>query len=104
MEPQELFRRECKILRPNDRLQPLVIRFFQPQKTPQGTDYFGRADISCAFFNRNIYSTGEDAAQAFLLLPRTIVSYLTAKQSEGFEIYWLERGDLNYKDYWGYAK
>lgn len=100
----ELFSRNCTILTPIGQKAPLLVQFFQPVQNPKDTDYLAWANISCRYFSKDVYATGEDAAQAFFSLPNIIVSYLLSKRGDGFEIYWLEPGDLSYRDFWGYTK
>ncbi len=102
--PFELFRRECTVLDRTGCASPLLIRFFPPERNPHGADYLAHATISCRLFSKDVYATGEDVAQAFFSLPKIVTSYLAAKRNDGFESYWLERGDLDYQDFWSYLK
>lgn len=99
-----IFHRNCKVEDANGVIRPLVVTFYTPMKNPNGDDYLARAHISCSFFDRDVYGTGEDAAQAFFALPVLVVSYLIGRRRAGFEAYWSEKGDLDYRDFWTYRQ
>ena len=100
----KIFSRDCKISDSAGTIAPLAVAFYAPVKSPGGDDYLARANISCSFFDKDVYGTGEDAAQAFFALPWAVVSYLIGQRRYGYEAYWLERGDLNYSNFWLYQK
>jgi hypothetical protein len=99
-----IFHRDCEVSDSTGAISPLVVTFYTPLKNPNGDDYLARANISCRFFVKDVYGTGEDAAQAFFSVPIAVVSYLIGQRRKGYETYWLERGDLDYQDFWTYAK
>ena len=100
----EVFRRNCKVVDQTGAVRPLVVVFSAPLKNPRDSDYLASANISCPFFDKGVYATGEDPAQAFFSLPGAVVSYLIGMRREGFDAYWLEKGDLDYRDFWTYLK
>jgi hypothetical protein len=100
----ELFHRDGHVSDAEGVVEPMVISFYAPVKTPQGESYLARANVSCPFFDKNIYGTGEDAVQAFFALPMLVVSYLVGQRREGYEAYWFEKGELDYKDFWVYRR
>jgi hypothetical protein len=66
--------------------------------------YFARVSLTCPHFDKDGYATGEDPAQAFFSLPSAVVSCLIGKRREGYDAWWLEKGDLDYRDFWTYAR
>ena len=98
----ELFSRDCQVSSSNGSASALTVRFFSPVKNPSDTDYLARANISCPFFDKDVYATGEDAPQAFFSLPYIVTSYLIGQRRYGYETYWGERGDLDLADFWTY--
>ena len=100
----ELFRRNCEVQDAKGVVQLLVVTFYAPVKNPHGKDYLARANIACAYFEKDVYGTGEDAPQAFFWLPNVVVSYLIGQRRFGFEAYWSEKGDLDYRDFWAYRE
>jgi hypothetical protein len=100
----EVLRRTCSVEDHTGRVEPLVTTFFVPLKNPEGEDYLARATIRSSFFEKDVYAIGEDAAQAFFSLPICIVSYLVGQRRFGFEAYWLEKGDLDQRDFWTYRR
>ena len=100
----ELFRRVCKVYDPTGGVSPLAVTFYAPLKNPDGDDYLARANVSCHAFEKDVYGTGEDAAQAFFGLPIAVVSYLIGQRRKGYETCWFEKGDLDYRDFWTYGK
>jgi hypothetical protein len=62
------------------------------------------ANISCKFFQKDVYGIGSDAAQAFFFLPMVTTAYLIGQRRYGYEAYWHEAGDLDYADFWTYAR
>lgn len=103
-EDAELFHRDCEVSDSRGVTAPLVITFYGPLKNPHGDDYIARANVSCRFFDKDIYGIGGDAAQAFFSLPRAVVSYLIGQRRFGYEAYLFEKGDLDYKDFWVYRE
>jgi len=61
----ELICRDCRIVDKTGIISDLKVCFYSPVKNPNGTDYLARANIACVHFNKTVYATGEDAAQAF---------------------------------------
>jgi len=100
----ELFRRDCTVVDRTGISKPLIVAFYAPLKNPEASDYLARANIACAFFDKDVYGTGEDPAQAFFSLPGAVVSYLVGMRRQGFDAYWFEKGDLDYEDFWTYRK
>ena len=101
LKEQQTFRRDCNVEDSSGATAPLAITFYTPLKNPGGDDYLARANISCRFFEMNVYGTGEDAAQAFFALPWIIVSYLIGRRRFGYESFWLKKGDLDDGGFWG---
>jgi hypothetical protein len=95
---REVIRRACTVENETGRIEPLMVRFFSPLKRADD-DYLAHASIACAFFEKVVYGIGEDAAQAFFHLPIVVVSYLIGQRRFGFEAYWFEKGDLDYRDF-----
>jgi hypothetical protein len=100
----ELFHRDCNVIDPTGAVHALTVAFYAPLKNSQGTDYLARANITCPFFDKDVYGTGEDAAQAFFAVPGAVVSYLIGMRRKGYEAYWFEKGDLDYTNFWTYSK
>jgi hypothetical protein len=100
----EIFKRICKILDGDGRESSLIVSFFSPVISEEYGGYIARANIKCGFFEKDVYGTGEDEAQAFFWLPSVAVSYLIGKRREGFEAYWAEVGDLDFANFWTYQK
>jgi hypothetical protein len=100
----EVFSRNCEVEDAKGVVRPLVVTFYGPIKNPNGDDYLARANIACSFFEKDVYGSGEDAPQAFFWLPIVVVSYLIGQRRAGFEAYWSEKGDLDYRDFWAYRR
>ena len=101
---EEIFRRDCFVEKSSGNAIPLIVTFYTAIKNPAGDDYMAHANISCAFFNRDVYASGVDAAQAFFALPGSVTAYLIGRRRYGYEVYWLEKGDLDYRNFWTYDR
>lgn len=99
-----MFRRKCRVITQRGEVRDLIIQFFLPEINQDYDGYKANAHIECEFFHKDVFSIGEDAAQAFFTLPIAVVSYLIGQRRNGFDIYWLEIGDLDYRDFWIYKR
>ena len=100
----ELFSRVMTVVDRDGNASELEVRFYAPVKNPDGDDFVARANVHCQFFENDVYGIGEDAAQAFFWLPHVVVSYLIGQRRFGYDSYWLERGDLDFADFWTYRE
>jgi len=100
----DIFSRTCVVLNKNGEETDLVIRFYAPLYDDKHEDYKATANVWCKFFEKNIYSIGGDAAQAFFSLPMVTTAYLIGQRRYGYEAYWLKKGDLDHADFWTYTR
>ncbi len=101
---EAILSRTCSVTDENGIVAPLTIKFYPPEESQEYGDHIGFVDINCEFFSRTLRSVGEDAAQAFFLLPGVVVAYLIGQRRFGYETYWLEPGDLDCADFWTYKQ
>ncbi len=47
---------------------------------------------------------GDRLSQAFFSMSKSVVSDLVGKRQLGYEVGWLEKGDLDYADFWTYSR
>jgi hypothetical protein len=100
----EIFFRTCRVLNKSGERADLIIRFYPPEYDSKLDDYKALANVSCPFFQKDVYGIGSDAAQAFFFLPKVTTAYLIGQRRYGYETYWLEKGDLDYADFWTYTR
>jgi hypothetical protein len=100
----KLFSRACTIIDENGTEGILEITFYSPQKDPGSDEYISKAIFDCKHFNSEVYGIGSDPAQSFFWLPKVTTSYLIGLRQYGYEIYWLEKGDLDCTDFWAYRQ
>jgi hypothetical protein len=100
----KLFSRNCTIVDESGRSADLEINFFSPKKTDADDEYISKANFVCEFFKKEVYGIGSDPAQSFFVLPKITTSYLIGLRRYGYEVYWLEKGDLDSADFWTYRQ
>jgi len=98
----EIFFRKCSVLNQHGNRSDLIVRFYAPKYDPEYEDYKAISNVSCEFFQKNVYAIGSDAAQAFFALPMATTAYLIGQRRYGYEVYWVEKGDLDHSDFWTY--
>ena len=102
--PSGLFFRTMTVVDKDGDESELTVQFYAPVKNPDNSDYLARANITCRFFEYNVYGSGEDAPQAFFILPMLVTSYLIGRRRFGYDSYWFEKGDLDFTDFWTYKE
>jgi len=98
------FSRECSVADDSGNIKILEVCFYLPVFDEENGFYTTYANVECPFFQYNVRSFGTDAAQAFFALPYAVTSYLIGKRQFGYEVWWLEKGDLDYTNFWTYSK
>lgn len=99
----ELFSRRCTIEDEDGMFIALDVAFHAAERT--GIDeYTAKTTFSCDWFQSRVLGIGTDAAQAFFALPKIATSYLIGLRRYGYEVYWFEKGDLDYADFWTYRR
>lgn len=84
----------------------LEVRFFRPVQVGAVSE-FGDADttvlveIESPFFSEKVRASGGDDVTALLGALVVTRGHLFARQREGFQIWWLEPGDLAENAFWG---
>lgn len=99
-----VFSRQCSVVGEDGNVAELTITFCAPEESQEFGGFMAVAELECDFFTRTLRSAGEDAAQAFFLLPMVVTAYLIGQRRFGYETYWLEPGDLDVADFWTYRQ
>ena len=81
---------------------PLVVTFYAPRQSTGPRSFTARAKVACPHFEQEVHATGADPAQAFFWLPVMVTTYLSEQRRAGYETYWVEKGDLDFADFWTY--
>ena len=100
----KLFSRICTILDGNNKESNLDIAFYAPKKTVGMDEYISKVTFTCQFFTKDVHGIGGDPAQSFFVLPKLATSYLIGLRRYGYDVYWLERGDLDCAEFWTYLQ
>jgi len=100
----QIFSRKCSVVDDSGNVADLEINFYAPTYDEESEFYTTYANVECPYFQFNVRGFGTDAAQAFFSMSNAVVSYLIGRRRFGYEVYWLEKGDLDYTDFWTYAR
>lgn len=92
--------RTCKIRKGTDRETELKICFYKPKRRQHET--YARAVVTSVYFDIPFGSIGSDEVQAFVGLFKTVLARLRRLQDEGYSIFWIKPGDLDFSDFWAY--
>ena len=93
--------RRCSIESSDGEIGPLVLSLSKP-KAIQGGDVECSLRFECKHFDETLTLNGSDGIQVFALLLSVGKAHLDALQREGFIVWWTEKGDLDYFDFWSY--
>jgi hypothetical protein len=88
---------------PEGQVSPLAISFMRPCRLADDT-VEGVVRLECSHFDEVLTAIGSDDVQVFTLLISVGLSVLKTYAGDGFSIWWLEKGDLDYFDFWSYQK
>ena len=94
--------RECKVVRKGeDKECVLVVRVAKPELLASGTVEVS-AHVSCPHFSETARVQATDEIQAIVFSLNAVRGILLGKVREGYEMWWLAPGDLNFADFWAY--
>ncbi len=94
--------RECKIICAGEyKEQIIVVGLSRPERLASGTVEVS-AHLSCPHFSETLRVQATDEIQAVIFALNATRGMLLGKVREGYEIWWLARGDLNFADFWAY--
>lgn len=95
--------RECSIEAPDGDVSPLILSFMKP--TPiEGDDVEGSLRFQCKYFDVVETLIGGDGVQVLTFLLHIGRVQLGLWEEEGYSIWWNEKGDLHYFDFWSYQR
>ena len=93
--------RDCWIEGPEGDVSPLTLRFTRPVKQDDEFGQFvGTLHIECKHFTKVERLTGDDELHVLCLLLWIGRILLENRQGDGYSIWWREKGDLHWFDFW----
>jgi hypothetical protein len=95
-----VFVRECSILKEHEtNVKSLKIYFGVPVEVGDN-QFLTTVLLESEFFDKTISSYGVDGAQSFFGIQSMVLGFLKSKKREGYIIYWLKDGDIEFDDFW----
>jgi hypothetical protein len=93
--------RDCWIEGPDGEVSPLALRFTRPVKQDDEFGQFvGTLHVECKHFTKMERMIGSDELHVLCLLLWIGRILLESREEDGFSIWWQEKGDLHYFDFW----
>ncbi len=97
--------RDCWIEGPDGDVSPLTLRFTRPvRQAVEGLDgvfeFVGTLHIACKHFTKVERLTGSDELHVLCMLLWIGRILLENREGDGYSIWWQEKGDLHYFDFW----
>jgi hypothetical protein len=97
--PEVILIRNCWIEGPDGEVSPLKVQFLRPHLQEDGTAV-ASVRLSCKYFERSKKAYGVDELQAFVVILRMALMMLKEEDGDGYAVWHLRRGDLNFFDFW----
>jgi hypothetical protein len=97
--------RECWIEGPDGGVSPLTLRFTRPVKRAvdgfdEFSEFVGTLHIECKHFTKVERLRGDDEVHVLCMLLWIGRILLENCEGDGYSIWWREKGDLHYFDFW----
>jgi hypothetical protein len=93
--------RDCWIEAPDGDVSPLTLRFTRPVKQDdEFCQFVGTLHIECKHFTKVERVWGDDELHALCMLLWIGRMLLENREGEGYSIWWREKGDLHWFDFW----
>ncbi|HEY4029115.1 MAG TPA: hypothetical protein VGM25_02130 [Caulobacteraceae bacterium] len=97
--------RECWIEGPNGDVSSLMLRFTRPVKRAvegheEFSEFVGTLHIECKHFTKVERLRGDDEIHVLCMLLWVGRILLENCEADGYSIWWREKGDLHYFDFW----
>jgi hypothetical protein len=97
--------RDCRIEGPDGDVSPLALRFTRPiRHAVEGLDgvfeFVGTLHIECKNFTKVERLRGDDELHVLCMLLWIGRILLENREGDGYSIWWREKGDLHYFDFW----
>lgn len=91
--------RQCKIECEGE-VDLLTLSFMRP--TPTGEYVEGALRFECKHFDETLTVKGGDGVQVITMLLSVGKAYLQLRSQHGFVVWWHEKGDFDFFDFWSY--
>lgn len=91
--------RECRIEGPDGEVSPLIVSLSRPRPSEIGR-MEGIVRLECKHFEKDTKAYGVDEIDVLVHLLGIGRILLEDRERDGYSIWWLERGDLQYFDFW----
>ena len=94
--------RDCCIEDAHGAVSPLTLRFTRPIKHENefGGEWIGTLHIECKHFTKVERLRGDDELHVLCMLLWIGRILLENREADGYSIWWREKGDLHYFDFW----
>jgi hypothetical protein len=105
-EPGEIIlSRDCRIEGPDGDVSPLTLRFTRPvRRAVEGFEkhfeFVGTLHMECKHFTEVQRLSGDDELHVLCMLLWIGRILLENREGDGYSIWWREKGDLHYFDFW----
>jgi hypothetical protein len=94
-----ILQRDCWIEGADGEVSPLTLRFTRPVRENE-YGVVGTLHIECKHFTKVERLTGSDEVHVLCMLLWIGRILLENREGDGFSIWWKEKGDLHYFDFW----
>lgn len=91
--------RDCWIEGPDGEVSPLTLRFTRPVRQDED-EFVGTLHVECKYFTKIERLTGSDELHVLCMLLWIGRILLENREGDGYSIWWREKGDLHYFDFW----
>jgi hypothetical protein len=93
--------RNCSIEAPDGEVSDLTVSFMRSERIEEHL-FKGAVRLKCKYFDNVLTVIGGDELQVMTLLLSGALNELEIEAREGFSVWYLEKGDLAYFDFWSY--
>jgi hypothetical protein len=94
--------RDCWIETPDGEVSPLTLRFTRPVRRTDSefVGFVGELHVECKHFTKVERLRGADEVHVLCMLLWIGRILLENREGDGYSIWWREKGDLHYFDFW----
>lgn len=88
---------------PDGQVHPFIFSFHRPRRIGED-EVEGQLRYQCVYFDKTMTLVGSDDLQVMVFLLSIGQSQLSLFAQEGYEVYWVEKGDRNAFDFWSFQQ
>lgn len=93
--------RQCFVEGPDHEVHALTLSFMKPTLL-NGGRIAASLRFACKYFDKTLTLAGGDDVQVLTFLLSVGRAHLEALKQDGFTAWWIEKGDLEFFDFWSY--